>query len=208
MEMQFTIPKKRPFKDVFQFKVTLLHTKPPVWRRIAVPASYTFYDLHVAIQNAMGWTDSHLHRFEKRDIKGRPWEHSILIDCPYAAEEYEQEENTLYVTETPIAHVFKRKGDKMVYTYDFGDNWEHEVVLEKVFPKERTVKYPVCFDGKLSCPPEDCGSIPGYYDCIQALKDHKNKELLDWIGDWDPEYFNPRDVNFDDPRERFLESWE
>lgn len=208
MEIRFTIPKKRPFQEVFQFKITLLDTRPPVWRRILVPGSYTFYDLHVAIQNAMGWTDSHLHRFEKRDIKGKPWGHAILIDCPYAAEENEQEENTLYVTETPITHVFKRIGDKMVYTYDFGDNWEHEVLLEKILPKETSVKYPVCLDGRLSCPPEDCGSTLGYYDCIQALKDRKNKELLDWIGDWDPEYFDPQDVIFSDPKERFLESWE
>jgi len=207
MELEFTIPKKRPFKNVFRFKITLLHTKPPVWRRILVPESYTFYDLHVAIQNSMGWTDSHLHHFEKRDVKGKPWEHSVLIDCPYGAEEYEQEENTLYVTETYITQFFKKVGDKIIYTYDFGDNWEHEVLLEKILPREANIKYPVCLDGKLSCPPEDCGSIPGFYDCIKTFKDHKDKERLEWMGDWEPEYFKPGDIIFEDPRERFLESW-
>jgi len=208
MDMEFTIPRKRPFKDVFQFKITLLHTKPPVWRRILAPATYTFYDLHVVIQNAMGWTDSHLHCFEKRDSKTRPWEYSVKVDCPYGAGEYEQDENTVYTTETPITQFFKKKGVKMIYTYDFGDNWDHEVLLEKIFPKEKDVKYPVCMDGKLACPPEDCGSIPGYYDCINAIKTHKDKELLEWIGDWDPEYFNSQDIIFEDPRERFLKSWE
>lgn len=208
MESEFSIPQKRPFKKVFQFKITLLHTKPPVWRRILVPESYTFYDLHVAIQNAMGWADSHLHCFEKRDIKSKPWDYSVKIDCPYGVDEWAEEENTLYVTETSIQQFFKKTGDKMIYVYDFGDNWEHEVLLEKILPKENGKKYPVCIDGKLACPPEDCGSIPGYYDCVQALKDQKNKELLEWIGDWDPEHFNPREVIFDDPRERFLENWE
>src|SRR3990167_8412743 len=110
MEIEFTIPQNRPFKDVFQFKITLLDTKPPVWRRILVPASYTFYDLHVAIQNAIGWTDSHLHCFEKRDPKTRRWEYSVKIDCPYGDKEYEQEENTFFSTETPITQFFKKAG--------------------------------------------------------------------------------------------------
>lgn len=205
--MHFSIPRKRPFKNVFQFKITLLDTKPAVWRRVVVPGSYTFYDLHVAIQNAMGWTDSHLHCFEKRDSKVNRWEYSIKVDCPYAAEEFRQEENTVYTTETPIKKFFKKAKDSMVYIYDFGDGWEHEVILEKIFPKEIKVKYPVCLDGKLACPLDNCGSIPGYYACIQTFKDRKDKELLEWMGDWNPEYFVPQDVIFEDTRKRFLESW-
>lgn len=78
MELEFTIPKKQPFSKVYQLKISLCDTKPAVWRKILVPESYTFYDLHVAIQNAMGWTDSHRHCFEKReegkkDIVDLPW---------------------------------------------------------------------------------------------------------------------------------------
>ena len=197
MEMDFTIPKKRPFKNVFQFKITLLDTKPAVWRRVVVPESYTFYDLHVAIQNAMGWTDSHLHCFEKRDSMTKHWEYSVKVDCPYAAEELEKEENTVYTTETPITQFFKKAKDGMIYIY-----------LEKIFPRDMKVKYPVCLGGKLACPPDDCGSIPGYYICIQTFKDQKDKELLEWMGDWNPEYFTPQDITFEDPRKRFLESWE
>ena len=75
-------------------------------------------------------------------------------------------------------------------------------------PVDMKVKYPVCLGGKLACPPDDCGSIPGYYICIQTFKDQKDKELLEWMGDWNPEYFTPQDITFEDPRKRFLESWE
>ncbi|PIU36286.1 hypothetical protein COT03_00365 [Candidatus Shapirobacteria bacterium CG07_land_8_20_14_0_80_39_18] len=207
-ELTFTIPQKRPFNNVYQFKITLLDTHPPVWRRIQVPESYTFYDLHVAIQNAMGWLDCHLHCFEKRDTKTKHWgEYLVRIDCPFAVEEFAEEENTLYTTETPITQFFKKPNDKIYYTYDFGDNWEHQIVLEKILPK-RSVKYPLCLEGKLACPPEDCGSIPGYYDCIEVFKNKNDKELLEWMGDWDPNSFDPKEVVFEDPKKRFEESWE
>lgn len=208
MELTFTIPKKQPFTRVYQFKITLLETKPFVWRRILVPESYTFYDLHVAVQDAMGWTDSHLHCFEKRNSKIRYGDFEVRIDCTYATEEYEQEGITVYDTETPITDYFKKPPDKLFYTYDFGDNWEHEIILEKIILKDSKERYPICLDGKLSCPPEDCGSIPGYYRCMQTLKEKKDKELLDWIGDWDPYYFDPKEVVFQNPRKRFLESME
>ena len=80
-DVSFTSPSKRPFKTVFQFKITLIGAEPPVWRRLQVPAYYTFYDLHVAIQNAMGWTDSHLHAYE---IQGK---RKVRIESPYAVED-------------------------------------------------------------------------------------------------------------------------
>lgn len=203
MNLTFTIPRKRTFNNVYQFKITLLETKPSVWRRILVPQSYTYYDLHVAIQNAMGWTDSHLHCF---DSKKRYDPSSINIDCPFG-EPLEEEDNVLYTTETALTYFFKEAGNKMFYTYDFGDNWHHEVVLEKIFAKDQKKKYPVCLAGELACPPEDCGSIPGYYNCIKTFEDKKDEELLEWMGDWNPESFDPKDVIFDNPRKRFMESW-
>src|SRR3989338_5960180 len=126
MELTFTIPFKRPYKNVYQFIITLLGTKPPVWRRILIPESYTFYDLHVAIQDAMGWTDSHLHCFEKRDTKAKRWgEYLVKIDCPFGVEEMWEEKNALYTTETSLSQFFKQNKDWIYYTYDFGDNWEH-----------------------------------------------------------------------------------
>jgi len=208
MDLKFTIPQKRPFTTIYQFKITLLETKPAVWRKILVPESYTFYDLHVAIQDTMGWTDSHLHCFEKRKDRMRYRDFEVRIDCTYAIDEYEQEGNIVYDTETPITNYFKKLHDKLFYTYDFGDNWEHEVILEEIFPKDSKREYPICLDGKLACPPEDCGSIPGYYQCIQTLKDKKDKDLLEWIGDWDPEYFDLKEIVFQNPKDRFLETME
>lgn len=207
MVRDFSIPKKPPYKNVYQFKIILRYTKPPVWRRIQVPESYTFYDLHVAIQDAMGWTDSHLHNFTNKSSRDRDWKTpEILIDCPYSVDEFMIEESSFYTTEVPLKQFFKKKDDKMYYTYDFGDNWEHEIILEKILPKQQGLNYPICIDGRLGCPLEDCGGIPGYYDCIKALKGN-NQDLLDWIDDeWDPDYFDPEEVIFQNPRKRFLES--
>jgi len=207
MESELTVPKKRPFNTVYQLKIILCGTKPPIWRRILIPESYTFYDLHVAIQNAMGWTDSHLHCFEKRESGKKRYSSPLLvIDCTYAIEEYEREVPTLYDSECPITYIFKEKGDSIVYVYDFGDNWRHDVVLEKILVKDSKQKYPVCLKGVLACPPEDCGSIPGYDQCIEASKGKGNKEFRSWVGDWSPEYFDPKEIVFEDPRKRFLET--
>lgn len=209
MDLEFTIPKKRPFSNVYQLKITLYNTKSAVWRRILVPESYTFYDLHVAIQNAMGWTDSHLHCFEKREFGNKKYNRPLLvIDCPYSVEEYKRELPTLYVTETPITYIFKEEKDSITYVYDFGDSWEHDIVLEKILAKDSKQKYPVCLDGRLACPPEDCGSIPGYYECIQASQGKGDKEIREWIGDWDPKHFDPKEIVFENPRKRFLETME
>ncbi len=156
----------------------------------------------------MGWTDSHLHCFEKRDLRTGYRDFEVRIDCTYAVNEFPIEGNVVYDTETPITNYFKKLKDKLFYTYDFGDNWEHEIVLEQILLKDPKRKYPICIDGKLASPPEDCGSIPEYYQCIQTLKDKKNKELLEWIGDWNPERFNPKEIVFQNPRKYFLETAE
>jgi len=207
MEISFTIPIKRPFTQAYQIKISLLGTK--IWRRILVPKSYTFYDLHVAIQNAMGWTDSHLHCFEQREKNKNSHKRTLVIDCPYGAEEYEREVETIYVTETPITKIFKSISDSIYYVYDFGDTWEHSLVLENIIPKVPGIKYPLCVGGKLACPPEDCGATPGYYECIKASQGKGRKELLEWLDpDWDPNYFDLKKVKFQNPRKRFLETME
>lgn len=203
-EVSFTTPRKRPFKTIFQFKITLIGTEPPVWRRIQVPGSYTFYDLHTAIQNAMGWTDSHLHAYE---IPGMP---PVRIDAPCDPDEL-LDEPTAFSTEAKVSAFLKNEGDTAIYDYDFGDGWRHKVLLERILPKNPAVNYPVCLDGKRACPREDCGGIGGHLDCIKAVTGKptaKNAELLEWLGDWQPERFEPKDVIFEDPRTRFLESFE
>jgi len=199
-----TIPKKKPFKNVYQFKITLLDANPSVWRRILVPGSYTFYDLHVAIQDSMGWEDYHLHGFEIEDgiYDGK----LVRIECPFADPEF-NEKDYLYTTEIPLKMFFKQENASVMYYYDYGDGWEHKVLLEKIIPRRAKMKYPVCLDGKMACPPEDCGGIPGYYRCIEAIKNLKNEDgLLDWLGDWKPGRFNPKNVVFDDPKQRLMQA--
>ncbi len=199
-EITITFPRRRPFKNVLQFKITLLRTKSPIWRRIQVPENYTFYDLHVAIQDAMGWLDYHLHMFDIEDAR-RP-KGKTRIECPFCIEDIEEEE-FLLTTEVSLKEFFKKSGDRALYTYDFGDNWELDVLLERILPREPKRKYPVCPDGQLAGPPEDCGSISGYYDCVKAVKNRDDSEgLLTWVGNWKPDKFNPKKVLFENPRTR------
>lgn len=193
---------KKKFNQVYQFKITLKGAKPPIWRRIRVPEIYTFWDLHVAIQDAMGWEDYHLHQFEMIDPRkgegvsiGIPSEDDIGYGWKIFAG-WRQRISNYFSLENKVAD----------YTYDFGDNWEHKIELEKVMPREDGAKYPVCIKGKRACPPEDCGGIWGYEEFLEAIKDPKHEEheeMLEWIGeDFDPEHFDAKEVNFDDPDKR------
>lgn len=198
--ISITWPRRRPFKNVLQFKITLNETDPPIWRRIQVPDSYTFYDLHVAIQDGMGWMDSHLHDF--RIVPRRAFNLGIRIECPFAIEEIE-EKAPLLTTEIRVSDFLDEPGDRSLYDYDYGDGWEHDVVLEGIISKDPDRPYPLCLAGELACPPEDCGGIPGYYDCIKALKARDNSEgLLDWLGSWRPDRFDPAEVKFWRPATR------
>ncbi|MFC2165412.1 plasmid pRiA4b ORF-3 family protein [Acidobacteriota bacterium] len=196
-----TIPRKRPYKNVFQFKITLLYTEPPIWRRIIVPESYTFYDFHVAIQDAMGWWDYHLHDFR---IEDETEERGFLrIECPWMEPE-PGDEDRLITTEVPLKTFLMEIGDIVRYHYDYGDGWQLDVLLEDILPKEKDRKYPICVDGDLSGPPEDCGGVHGYHRCIDALADMDDSEgLLTWLGDWRPDDFDPGRVKFESPRKRF-----
>ncbi|MFH1704224.1 MAG: plasmid pRiA4b ORF-3 family protein [Nitrospirota bacterium] len=190
----------KKYDRVYQFKITLKGIKPPIWRRIKVSETYTFWDLHVAIQDSMGWTDTHLHHFEiKNPATGMREE----IGIP--------DEDFIDMTIRPgwkweIANYFSSQNDKAEYIYDYGDDWEHSIKLEKIFQRNEGIEYPVCTGGARACPPEDCGGIWGYQDFLEAIMDPKNpqhEEMLDWIGgDFDPESFDAKDVIFDDPKKR------
>lgn len=191
---------RKKFDRVYQFKITLKEVKPTVWRRIQVPESYTFWHLHVAIQDAMGWMDSHLHAFRvvnpktgEQDEIGIPDDDGDLEFIPG--------------WEVDIADYFSTENRTAGYEYDFGDDWEHSVVLEKILPSEKGFQYPVCLDGERSCPPEDCGGPPGYERFLEAIKNPRHKEhksMLEWVGGgFDPEDFKRDKVRFDDPVKRW-----
>ena len=176
--------------EIYQIKVTLLGTSPPIWRRLLVPADLTLAQLHDLLQAAMGWEDGHMHEFSLGQRRfGRPNPEDRLIGMPSV-----ENERTVR-----LSSVLGRVGAKVIYTYDFGDGWEHGIVLEKRLPVDLNTTYPVCTDGQLACPPEDCGGVPGFYDLVEALADpnhERHAELRDWIGDdYDPQAFSLDEVN-------------
>jgi hypothetical protein len=186
---------------IFQFRITLEHIKPPIWRRIQVPGTYSFWDLHVAIQDAMGWTDTHLHGFRVVNPGSKKPEEIGIPDEDFP------DSRVLPGWERKIASYFLKEKDTASYTYDYGDDWVHSIKLEKILPKKEGVKYPVCVKGARACPPEDSGGPFGYPDFLDAVTDPSHEEhedVLDWLGgEFDPEEFDPAEVFFDDPEERW-----
>ncbi|MBX7220820.1 MAG: plasmid pRiA4b ORF-3 family protein [Blastocatellia bacterium] len=177
--------KKDPSKFVFQLKITLRGSKPPIWRRVLVTENTTFAELHDIIQIAMGWTDSHLHAFE---VDGEP------IGIPDPEEGFE----VLDSSKLKLRQFVGEKS-KFSYLYDFGDSWDHIIVVEKVLPVEPGKQYPVCLTGKRACPPEDCGGIWGYGDLLEILANPRHpehKSMKTWVGGkFDPEHFDLNEVN-------------
>lgn len=192
---------KKKFDSVYQFKITLKETKPPAWRRIQVPETYTFWDLHIAIQDAMGWSDYHLHSFE---IVNPSTEMKVEIGIP--DEEYAWEKEVLADWKQKIKDYFSMENKVADYTYDFGDNWRHLIKLEKIIPRDKNALYPRCIAGKRACPPEDCGGIRSYQRLLEIIRDKNHEEherMMEWLGgEFDSEYFDLTEVDFDDPDSR------
>ena len=174
--------------EIYQFKVTLLGAKPPIWRRIQVQ-DCTLDQLHEHIQTAMGWTNSHLHQF---DIKGERYGDPELLGDGY--DEFECVDSTKTLFSATLPKTGKRFAFK--YEYDFGDGWEHELLFEGSPPLDPRAKYPLCLEGERACPPEDCGGVWGYADFLEAIRNPNHEEhesMLEWIGGrFDPEKFDAK----------------
>jgi hypothetical protein len=187
---------------VLQFKVTLLEVQPTVWRRFQIPEQYNFWDLHVAIQDVMGWQDYHLHEFRIAQIGSGP---PIVVGIP--DDEFESGRETLPGWQSPVIRYLTEPGQTATYEYDFGDGWEHEVLLEALALAEEGTVYPYCLSGERACPPEDCGGPYGYAEFLEAIGDPghpSHKELLEWVGgEFVADRFDPKQVGFDDPKERW-----
>ena len=192
----------------FRFKITLKGLRPPIWRRILVPSSYTFWDLHVAIQDAMGWLDYHLHAFQIRNpVDQTLTEIGIPFDEPFL-----EEPEPLLGKTTPIASYFTLSNRTATYLYDFGDGWKHSIVLEKIAPLEEPTTLPTCLAGRRRCPPEDCGGVGGYERFLEIIRDASHEEyeeMLAWVGgSFKPEAFQKAAIRFDDPEERWRRACE
>ena len=129
-----------------------------------------------------------------------------MIGIPNEDEDFESYK-TLSGWKHKISNFFLKEKQSANYVYDFGDDWKHKIILEKILPRENNITYPLCMKGKRACPPEDCGGPYGYEDFLKIIGDPENEEyeeMLEWVGGkFDPEYFNPKEVIFDDPAERF-----
>jgi hypothetical protein len=196
--------KKTEFpQNVYQIKVTLLGTSPPIWRRLLVPADLTLEELHDVLQLAMGWENCHMHDFRIGQRRfGKPEPNDRFMGLPalgYGKLKPRVDTGVGNERTTRLFSVLGRVGAKAVYTYDFGDSWEHAITVEKVLLPELGRAYPVCLDGKRHGPPEDCGGIPGFYNLLEAVADpahDQHEELRDWLGGgFDPEAFFMDKVN-------------
>jgi len=208
------VTERAEVDTVMVFKITLNYTKPSIWRRIVVPADYTFYDLHCAIQDAMGWADAHLHAFRinpgsKKLSSGRSKSEPVTIALPAPEGDDWGGFDDLDERREKIADWFGKITRQCVYDYDFGDSWGHTVLFEKSLPRAPGATYPQCLGGKNACPPEDCGGIVGYEYLKEILANPRHKEhkdTLEWLGleqaeEFEPTYFDPSEVVFCDPKE-------
>ncbi|SNT31786.1 pRiA4b ORF-3-like protein [Asanoa hainanensis] len=168
-------------RQIFQLKVTLAEVLPEVWRRVELPGAYTLDRVHKVIQHAMGWQNYHLHSFEVDGVQyGDPDPDGELAV-----------RDEIDVRLDAVAH----KGTRLLYTYDFGDWWEHDVLVEDAFVAEPDQRYPRCVAGERACPPEDVGGAFGYAELLVALHeaDHpQHDELRSWVGSgFAPDAFDP-----------------
>jgi hypothetical protein len=173
---------------IYQIKVTLRDSQPPIWRRILIRSSTTLTKLHRILQRVMGWEDAHLHRF-------------TILGERYGVPDEEDAgpRKTRDERKYKLSDVVPGENSSFTYLYDFGDNWEHLLVVEEVLPAEDKVRYPICLDGARACPPEDVGGIGSYNDFLQAITNPAHPEhddFTEWIGDkFDAEAFDLNEIN-------------
>ena len=206
--------------SIYQIRVTLDGSKPPIWRKLAVPSSIVLGELHEVIQIAMGWTNSHMHQFRLRDKSLKPtvdemrlvdranaWDQKFLDRIgsrrvfvtrvmPWGEPTEMEGEDEDAVT---LAEVCPKVKSKLTYEYGFGDGWEHTIEVQKIIDHEPGVEYPVCLGGKKACPPEDCGGIWGYYHLLETIADpdaDDHEDMVEWLGgDFDPDAFDLEEVS-------------
>jgi len=185
------LPAKRKKSDrpapVYQIKVGLRGAKPPIWRRLEVPADISLARLHTVIQIAFGWDDSHLHVFET------PYGSfgTADADLGHRAE-----------TSVTLEQVAPAANSTLRYTYDFGADWDHDILVEKVLDHHEAAGYPRCTGGRRAAPPDDCGGIWGYAELVEVLKDpadQQHNDRLEWLGldaaaEFDPDRFDAEAV--------------
>jgi hypothetical protein len=172
---------------IFTFKITLLGTAPPVWRRVKVLDCINLRNFHYIVQCVMGWDNSHLHQyFCGKERYGAP----SADNAPRLVRDE---------TQFVLADIFKRTGMKVRYEYDFGDSWLHEIILEKSVPATADHTHPICLGGQRNCPPEDIGGIWGYTELLESVSNPshpRRSEFEEWLEEiYDPDRFELSEIN-------------
>jgi Plasmid pRiA4b ORF-3-like protein len=191
--------------SIFQFRVELLRVEPIVWRRIQIASDCTFWDLHIAIQGAFAWNDSHLHEFT---VKAAPGGRVQRFGVPMDEDDYaEPDDRPLPDWEHYVSDHLSIRNARASYCYDFGDDWQHAIVLEEILPASPGKKYPRCTAGERAAPPDDCGGVSGYESLLEILADPQHEEYKSshrWAtsmkglrGRFDPEAFDEQRVKFE-----------
>ncbi len=171
---------------IFQIKIIMEGITPKIWRRILVKDTISFHDLHNVIQLVMGWGNYHLYSF---------YAHKEEIGIP----DPDFRNELLNAKKIKLKDKLSLK-QKFGYVYDFGDNWEHLLTVEKILDHKDGAPVPVCLEGERAGPPEDCGSYPGYYELMRIQKNKKHSEykerIVGWLGeDFDFEHFDIDEIN-------------
>jgi hypothetical protein len=178
----------------FQFKIQLKDlTKPTVWRRVLIPADFTFEDFHSVIQVSMGWAFAHLYQFSPQGYGSHP------LIAEISDEDWDEPD--FDARKTKLKSIFKTENQKFTYIYDFGDDWIHKITLEKILKEKITT--PKCLKGQGKCPPENCGGPWGYKNILEILANPKHEEykntkewlFMDEDEEWDINEFQIEDVN-------------
>lgn len=181
-----------PSTPSVQLRIELEGITPTIWRRLVVPVNANFGWLHAVLQIAMGWTNSHLHQFRQDDL--------VVSDPTFNLDRYDDAPPVIDERKIHLDRLLPPPAPPWIYEYDFGDSWNHSITVEQLtHPSLARPQLAVCVEGSRACPPEDCGSLPGYEDCLAALRNPKHpehKSMKTWVGPhFDPEAFSVSHVN-------------
>lgn len=186
-DLELIVPQRARAKSlprILEFRIALRDVEPEVWRQVLVPDDFSLDEFHRVLQECFGWMDHHLYSF-------------LLDGVEYEAPDEEAEGHD--ATQTTLASLALQADSTLEYTYDFGDNWVHDIRLVAAHPSNPEVSYPWCVDGARAGPPEDAGGPPGYADLLRSLADPTDPEFLasrTWVGaHFHPDTFDLRATN-------------
>ncbi|MEA3505735.1 MAG: plasmid pRiA4b ORF-3 family protein [Bacteroidota bacterium] len=175
-------------EKIYQIKISLKGIQPLIWRRLYIHSGILLSDFHKMIQTVMGWTNSYPHQF----IKNKKY-------YVVPSDNFGDDVSNIDYRDYKVLNLLKKEGDTIIYEYDLGDGWVHEILLEKMSEVNPHSAYPICDNGEMNCPPEGCGGVDGYKDLLEIITNSGHEEYVEtirWLGPgFDPTYFCYSDKN-------------